>query len=406
MVMEDDNKFYRMAAKVEHELSQLENNAGYFKNQKTKMEETSTPSRRSQRARHKKNMDDFEFPEDDEPLPTMIGGEEFQNTTIPPPATQPRQSHEDDITPYPVGYEGEQILTVLPSDAMYGEEGEPKAFSEMADKKETYHCGSCSKLFISLASLEAHKRHAHSFIMCDICGRPFSQKANLLKHKLIHANKKPFSCRVCSKAFRQKANLQRHELIHDKDRKTVNCTECNKSFRCAWSLKQHMKNHAVGGAYGCSICGKTFRGKDRLMHHFSIHNQLGVFTCHLCEMKFPSPEHLLKHLETHGSFPLSNDDAGPVEPMTLESTELESTELSPSISGGNLVVVTNTADEEQEVDEWDESVENEQILIVTQEKTINNIENPPVSVINSAMMNGTEPSVISSLHTNSLTPVN
>ena len=95
-----------------------------------------------------------------------------------------------------------------------------------------------------MASLESHKRSAHTEIVCDICGKHFSQKANLLKHKLIHANKKPFECKTCGKAFRQKANLQRHEQIHDKERKTVNCQNCQKTFRCPWSLKQHMKIYA------------------------------------------------------------------------------------------------------------------------------------------------------------------
>lgn len=369
MVMQNDDKFYMMAAKVEHELSQMENHGGeYYKTKEIKMEKTATPSRRSQRPRQKKHMDDFEFLDDDEPLPTMISGEQDENTS------KQNNNSNNGVPAYPATYEGgEQILTVMPSDAVYPEETEKKEFTtppkkqpatDSADRKETFHCGQCSKLFISLASLEAHKRHAHSFIMCDICGRPFSQKANLLKHKLIHANKKPFSCKICNKAFRQKANLQRHELIHDKDRKTVNCTECNKSFRCAWSLKQHMKNHnSSGGAFGCSICGKTFKGKDRLMQHFSIHNQLGAFTCHLCDMKFQSPEHLRKHLETHGTYPT---------PLPLEegSVTMVVEPSDSSMGDDNLVIVTNPM--ENDIDS----------------------ETPTVEIVKNEMLNGSQPSEI------------
>jgi len=61
---------------------------------------------------------------------------------------------------------------------------------------------------------------------CDVCGKQFTQKANLWKHKLIHMDKKPYQCKVCQKAFRQKANLQRHEVIHNKARKAVDCNNC------------------------------------------------------------------------------------------------------------------------------------------------------------------------------------
>ena len=184
-------------------------------------------------------------------------------------------------------------------------------------KKETFHCDTCSKLFVSMASLETHKKTAHSQIVCETCGKHFSQKANLLKHKLIHLNKKPFVCKVCNKAFRQKANLQRHELIHSKDRKTVNCTECNKSFRCSWSLKQHMKNHALNPLtlgnpvatttalgpdnflYGCSVCGKTFKDKDQLQLHFSVHQAPSAFGCGICNQIYPTKDELIEHMMTH-----------------------------------------------------------------------------------------------------------
>ena len=293
---EPDDSFYARAAQVHNELAQQEAHEAFLKEHVIKMEKAD-PRRSQQKPPTKKNVNEYqERAEYEEPLPSMITDEHHS------------QDGDKETMQYSMGYEeGEQIVTVMPSDAVYPDEASENRTPQLMetkeekDRSETFNCTQCSKVFISLASLEAHKKHAHSFIMCDICGRPFSQKANLLKHKLIHANKKPFACRVCNKAFRQKANLQRHELIHDKDRKTVNCTECNKSFRCAWSLKQHMKNHqgGAGGAFGCSICGKTFKDKTRLMQHFAVHNQMGGLTCHICNIKLESPEVLSKHLETH-----------------------------------------------------------------------------------------------------------
>lgn len=300
--------------------------------ERTSVGESSPPARKSQRMRMKKNMDDYEFSEEDEPLPTMIGSaDEFSHNTSN--HTSSSLYEEDDA--------GEAILTVVPSDAL---ESTMNAFDDEEndetknDEKETFHCESCSKLFISMASLEAHKRTAHSLIVCDICGKQFSQKANLLKHKLIHLNKKPFQCRVCHKAFRQKANLQRHELIHNKDRKTVNCAHCNKSFRCTWSLKQHMKSHTTSAEnpFGCSICGETFKEKEELLKHFDVHRNQ-IFTCIMCDENFYQKEDLLLHnMEVHDELPadvikeIRENTTGVEKTKTKASTNLES--LKPDVN--------------------------------------------------------------------------
>ena len=338
-------------------------------------------SRQSERVRVKnQQMDDYDFySEDDEPLPTMIGGSEpaSPNTTTRTdnnndssrsPLTSMANmtySHEEGVRPK------DEIVTVMPSDALENDELQPesptmsspeKGLKEepqspnKTPKKETFHCDTCSKLFVSMASLETHRKTTHSLIVCETCGKHFSQKANLLKHKLIHQNKKPFVCKVCNKAFRQKANLQRHELIHSKDRKTVSCSECNKTFRCSWSLKQHMKNHTVNctechktftsisnlqehmknhamlpsGAqfslgnpittttalgpdnflYGCSVCGKTFKDKDQLQIHFSVHQAPSAFGCGICNQIYPTKDELIEHMMTHDATHVIPQDSG------------------------------------------------------------------------------------------------
>ena len=190
---------------------------------------------------------DYGEPEDTEPLPTMINDTHSSTEVSASYEAIIEGGQNEEEIQEEEEEEEETILTVVPSDAI--DETKPASKRRSSDvsssnKRATYHCDSCSKLFISMASLESHKRSAHTEIVCDICGKHFSQKANLLKHKLIHANKKPFECKTCGKAFRQKANLQRHEQIHDKERKTVNCQNCQKTFRCPWSLKQHMKIYA------------------------------------------------------------------------------------------------------------------------------------------------------------------
>ena len=286
-------------------------------------EESVSPARQSERVRVKKQMDDYEFYGDDEPLPTMIGDASSSESTTPSASVS---SYQD------IRGVKEEIVTVMPSDALENNNTPaplppttPKPASPATKaKKETFHCDTCSKLFVSMESLESHKKSAHSSIICETCGKQFSQKANLLKHKLIHLDKKPFPCKVCNKAFRQKANLQRHELIHSKDRKTVSCTECNKTFRCSWSLKQHMKNHAVANnvvvppptdnlLYGCSICGQTYKDKDQLQMHFSVHQAPSAFGCGVCNQIYSTKDELLEHMKKHDATHVIAYD-GPVNP--------------------------------------------------------------------------------------------
>ena len=56
---------------------------------------------------------------------------------------------------------------------------------------------------------------------CKVCGKPFSQKAMMIKHmSSIHEGKKPFKCKVCENSFSQKSSFssRRHmESIHKGD---------------------------------------------------------------------------------------------------------------------------------------------------------------------------------------------
>ncbi|XP_065664939.1 zinc finger protein 808 isoform X3 [Hydra vulgaris] len=230
----------------------------------------------------------------EEPLPTMLDDLNQSNSITSERSEQPKTSVLEELN-----HDNDDILTIVPSDEL-SEFGKQK----MKTKKESYHCDSCSKLFVSMASLESHKRAHHSLIVCDVCGKQFSQKANLLKHKLIHMNKKPFPCQTCHKAFRQKANLQRHEMIHNKERKSLTCELCQKSFRCLWSLKQHVKNHPERTSFSCTFCGETFDEKAQLLRHYIVHKGITVYSCCICLQKYQSKDNLLAHMTTHENVPL------------------------------------------------------------------------------------------------------
>ena len=260
---------------------------------KTVCEEQKSNTKKKRKS--KKERKKHQFPLSEQSLPTMIS-KDFDKSRN----SNKRCFEFGESVPNIVDKIHEDtIVTVFPSDQCAS--NNPKEMSELlgSTEEERYTCDVCPKFFVSSLSLESHRQAAHCEILCDVCGKHFSQKANLLKHKLIHANKKPFSCKVCSKAFRQKANLQRHELIHDKERKSVSCEKCGKTFRCNWSLKQHMKSHSQNRPFGCSICGKTFKQRAILKRHFLVHNGLRSFTCSICNKAFNHKGNLLRHMAVH-----------------------------------------------------------------------------------------------------------
>lgn len=47
---------------------------------------------------------------------------------------------------------------------------------------------------------------------CDVCGKPFSNKANMQRHKVLHATVRDvYFCEVCSRPFSWKSSLERHK---------------------------------------------------------------------------------------------------------------------------------------------------------------------------------------------------
>ena len=68
--------------------------------------------------------------------------------------------------------------------------------------KETSDSGNTNQPFQLHITITIHR--------CEICGKEFSRRNNLVSHKNIHTGEKSFPCKVCGKKFRRRSHLQDH----------------------------------------------------------------------------------------------------------------------------------------------------------------------------------------------------
>ncbi|XP_077107124.1 uncharacterized protein LOC143764907 isoform X2 [Ranitomeya variabilis] len=145
---------------------------------------------------------------------------------------------------------------------------------------------------------------------CPQCGKYFKSKGSLLKHQLLHLDKKPYSCLQCGKGFTQKSGLIKHERIHT-DERPFPCSKCGKSFTQKSVLVEHQRGHSGEKPFSCSECGKCFTWKSVLFEHQKTHTGKKPYTCEQCGKCFTQKSNLVDHQKTHtGEKPFSCFDCG------------------------------------------------------------------------------------------------
>lgn len=192
-----------------------------------------------------------------------------------------------------------------------------------SDADGRYRCQACNAVFHRQSLLKVHvaSHRSHGPFLCNVCGLPCSDSAELNQHALIHTpfqcpecgarfahntkymahmrkqhpGVKAHKCQHCDLAFDTRKWLAVHLLKHSGERPHL-CPECGKSFTEAQVLQRHrLAMHQAARPYGCSKCPKTFKTSSALAYHRRSHSGAKLFLCDECGKTFLCPSALSTH---------------------------------------------------------------------------------------------------------------
>jgi uncharacterized C2H2 Zn-finger protein len=158
---------------------------------------------------------------------------------------------------------------------------------------------------------------------CDVCGRPFKNQQQLVKHRMTHLNpseRQEYRCSYCNIMLDTIKLRIRHEKRH-KDGETYGCQECNRIFKNEKNLTHHIRHHHTekppetqksldnkkaavhrdGGppSHPCHLCSPTklFCLTSLRRHLARIHST--NFKCEKCGKCFQEDGRYKSHMEIH-----------------------------------------------------------------------------------------------------------
>jgi len=148
-------------------------------------------------------------------------------------------------------------------------------------------CDICGKNYRSRAYLRLHRRRHEKAVMaaanpttdptpaplrprfsCTECTFTTDVIAAIHAHRQVHAPSGSVRCAICGRAYSNRAALSKHRRVHDTDRPfACPVPGCRWRFRTDVMCRAHVRAHTVAGRFRCSTCGYVFRRKHHLQRH-------------------------------------------------------------------------------------------------------------------------------------------
>ncbi|KAJ8675113.1 hypothetical protein QAD02_010899 [Eretmocerus hayati] len=131
--------------------------------------------------------------------------------------------------------------------------------------KTCYQCNNCYKNFLSLKSLDSHKKLDDSCIRLKTLKK--SNKITKSRYMPEGNDRDGYLCTQCNKRISSKDHLKRHESIHRGER-PFQCSECDRCFNLQSTMRVHVLAHYDIKPYVCYKCDLKYSQRSALMTHW------------------------------------------------------------------------------------------------------------------------------------------
>ncbi|XP_053146182.1 zinc finger protein 397-like [Hemicordylus capensis] len=161
------------------------------------------------------------------------------------------------------------------------------------DKSITGQDGTCFEIAVLQTVHQGTREN-----MCPICGKCFTRKSGLNKHRRLHMGEKSYKCSDCGTSFSQLWTCRSQETMQA-GRKPNKCVKCEGKSYLDTRLNSHTRSHTRNKPHKCSDCGQGFSCRSHLLRHQRIHTGEKPYTCSACGKSFRQTAHIVKHQKTH-----------------------------------------------------------------------------------------------------------